>query len=74
MTEQDEMDYEMRPEYHFGNAVRNPYPARARARAAAAEVAAADGNLVVIEPELFEQLPSSEAVRSVLKQREQNAA
>ena len=72
MTEQEEMDYEMRSHYDLSDARRNPYPARARARAAEAK------NMVVIEPELFEKFPSSEAVnealRSLLKQREQSAA
>jgi hypothetical protein len=74
MTEQEEMDYEMRPHYDLSSAKRNPYPARANARATAAEAK----NMVVIEPELFEKFPSSEAVnealRPLLKQREQNAA
>jgi hypothetical protein len=68
MTEQEEMDYEMRPEYDFSKAVRNPYAARARAGGTT------DLHVVTIEPELFEKFPSSEAVnealRAVLKQRE----
>lgn len=77
MTEQEEMDYEMRPEYDFSKAVRNPYPGRARARAAAIEAGVGE-NIVVIEPELFAKFPSSEAVnealRSLLRQKEQSAA
>ncbi len=74
MTEQEEMDYEMRPEYDMSQAIQNPYAARARAKASET----ATGNMVIIEAELFESFPSSEAVndalRPLLKQREQNAA
>ena len=75
MTIQEEMDYEMRDEYDLSHAIRNPYAARAKARA---EAAATGGGLVVIEPSLFEKFPSSEAVnealRSLLKRQEQDAA
>jgi hypothetical protein len=65
-------DAPIRDEYDFSTAVRNPYAARANMRPEPA------GRAVVIEAELFEKFPSSEAVnealRSLLRRQEQDAA
>jgi hypothetical protein len=65
-------DAPIRDEYDFSTAVRNPYAARANKRAES------DVRAVMIDAELFERFPSSEAVnealRSLLKRQEQDAS
>ena len=50
-------DGEMRAEYDFSTARRNPYAERANMQT----------NIVAIEPELYEAFPSSEAVNEALR-------
>ena len=68
MTEQEELDYEMKPEYDISNARPNPYIERLLRN---------EQMTVRIEPELYARFPGSEAVnealRSFLKLREQEA-
>ncbi len=50
-------DAEIRPEYDFSNARKNPYAERFKMGT----------NLVLIEPELYAVFPSSEAVNDALR-------
>jgi len=50
-------DGEMRAEYDFSTARRNPYAERANMQT----------NIVVIEPELYKAFPSAEAVNEALR-------
>ena len=69
MTEQQELDYEMQPEYDFSGGRRNPYADRLRGN---------EQNWVSIDPELYARFPTSEAVnealRSYLKLKDPQAA
>jgi hypothetical protein len=57
MTEKEELAFEMKDEYDFSNARRNPYAARANAQA----------NLIPIEPELLAIFPDAAAVNEALR-------
>jgi hypothetical protein len=57
MTEKEELEFEMKDEYDFSKARRNPYAGRANA----------PSTVVYIEPEMHELFPTSEAVNEALR-------
>ena len=57
MTEKEELEFEMKDEYDFSKARRNPYAARANAGA----------TLIPIEPDLLAIFPDAEAVNEALR-------
>jgi len=57
MTEKQELEFEMKDEYDFSKGRPNPYAERANR----------PPNVVVIEPEIFAEFQSSEAVNEALR-------